>query len=371
MNLIFFIVFLLSVIIQIYFVYFFAKFIRFKISIPEIDEKQPVSVIICAKDEAENLKNFLPFIYKQNYPVFEVVLINDRSIDHTREIMQEFKEKYPGITRVVNVPVSNDNRLRGNKKYALTLGIKAAKFNRLLFTDADCKPASENWIQLMQNRFSEKKQIVLGYGKYQKTSGFLNKLIRYETLQTAIQYFSYALNGMPYMGVGRNLAYTKELFMQNNGFYSHLDILSGDDDLFVNEAATTVNTTICIHPDSFTLSLPKQNLKSYIHQKRRHISTANKYKLKFKILLGLYYFSLVLFWLTAVISLLLNGFVLYIIGMIFVRFTSMAWIQHKSANKLQEEGLIYWFPLLEISLILFQFYIFVINLIQKPKYWTK
>jgi len=330
----------------------------------------PVSVIICAKDEAKNLQKFLPEIYKQNYPDFEVILINDRSIDRTFDVMKDFEERYPTQTKLVNVPRNNDNRLMGNKKYALTLGIKAARNNVLLFTDADCKPAGKNWIQQMTQKFNSGKQIVLGYGKYNRQTGFLNKLIRFETLQTALQYFSYALKGIPYMGVGRNLAYTKELFMQNNGFYSHLDIMSGDDDLFINETATTENTAICSNPEAFTISQPKESWPAYIHQKRRHISTASHYKPLHRNLLGLYYTALLGFWLTAIILLITQSYWQIVAGVWLLRIISAWYINDKANHKLQEKDLSIWFPVLEISLLLFQLLIFVINIFKKPSRWA-
>jgi len=331
----------------------------------------PVSVIICAKDEAENLKDFLPEIYRQNYPDFEVVLIDDRSIDDTFDVMQDFKERFPDKTRLVKVNFNDDERLRGNKKYALTLGIKAAKYPYLLFTDADCRPASANWIQQMVQKFSDSKQLVLGYGKYQTQTGFLNKLIRFETVQTALQYVSYALKGMPYMGVGRNLAYTKDLFMQNNGFYTHLDILSGDDDLFVNEVATAENMAVCLHPDSFTISKPKQSFGDFIRQKRRHISTAQYYRLKHRLLLAWYFVSLSGFWLTAIILLTMPYQWQVVLGIVFVRLATAWYINYQTNKRLQEPGLTSWFPVLEITLILMQLYFFVLNLFKKPVYWNK
>ena len=331
----------------------------------------PVSVIICAKDEAENLKQFLPEIYRQNYPDYEVVLIDDRSIDDTFDVMQDFEERFPDKTRLVKVNFNDDERLRGNKKYALTLGIKAAKHPYLLFTDADCKPASANWIQQMVQKFSQSKQLVLGYGKYQVQTGFLNKLIRFETVQTALQYLSYALKGMPYMGVGRNLAYTKDLFMENNGFYTHLDILSGDDDLFVNEVATADNTAVSLHPDSFTISKPKQTLGDFIRQKRRHIGTAQYYHLKHRLLLAWYFISLSGFWLTAVLLLAVRYQWQIVLGIVFVRLATAWYINYKVNKQLQEPGLTGWFPVLEISLILMQLYFFVLNLFKKPEYWNK
>jgi len=351
-----------------YYFCIFRKLIQYK-RLNKNKTQKPVSVIICAKDEANNLKKFLPEIYAQDYPDFEVILIDDRSLDDTFDVLKSFEEKYPEKTKIVKVNFSNDTRLSNSKKYALTLGIKAAKHNHLLFTDADCRPVSQNWITQMTGQFSPQKQLVLGYGKYAEKAGFLNKIIRYETVQTALQYFSYALSGKPYMGVGRNLAYTKDLFMNNNGFYSHLDLLSGDDDLFVNEVATRDNTAICLHPDSFTLSQPKNRWTEYIYQKRRHISTAGHYKKQHKILLAWYFTALSGFWLTAAFLLANLYLPYYVSGIIFARLLPAWYINAKTNQKFNEKHLTAWYPVLEIVLICLQFYIFVINLFKKPDYW--
>ena len=367
-SLILFLIFSFSLLC--YYLCIFIKLLKHHPKPAEHTSPLPVSVIICAKDEAKNLQKFLPEIYNQNHPDFEVILINDRSIDDTFDVMKSFEEEHPQQTKLVNVPYSNDSRLSGNKKYALTLGIKAAQNNILLFTDADCRPAGKNWISRMTGQLTGEKQIVLGYGKYRRQPGFLNKLIRFETLQTALQYFSYALKGIPYMGVGRNLVYTKDLFMQNNGFYSHLDIMSGDDDLFINETATAENTAICIHPESFTISIPKATWKTYLHQKRRHISTASHYRTLHRNLLAYYYMALTGFWITAGLLLASRNFWQIVMGMIFVRLLTAWFINYKTNAKLQEKDLSIWFPVLEISLLLFQFLIFVINLFKKPSRWA-
>jgi hypothetical protein len=251
------------------------------------------------------------------------------------------------------------------------MGIKGASNKHLLFTDADCQPVSVNWIAQISSKFTEQKQLILGYGKYKEyKNSFLNKLIRYETVQTALQYFSYALKGMPYMGIGRNLAYTKDLFMENNGFYSHLDILSGDDDLFVNEVATSENTEICVNNEAFTLSKPKKTWATFIHQKRRHIGTAKYYQTKHKLLLGLYFLSQMLFWTLGTILLALQFQWKIVLGIVLARFLIWIYINYNTMRLLDEKRLFLWLPILELSLMLFQLFIFVINIFQKPKTWT-
>ncbi|NQV77443.1 MAG: glycosyltransferase, partial [Lutibacter sp.] len=329
---------------------------------------QPISVLICAKNEAENLKKNLLFFLKQSYLNFEIVLVNDCSKDNTLEIMKQFKKESKIAIKIVDVTANE--QFWGSKKYALTLGIKAASHEHLLFTDADCKPISENWISEMTTNFSNEHQLVLGYGAYKKIeNSFLNKLIRFETLLTAIQYFSYSKIGIPYMGVGRNLAYTKSLFFSVNGFAKHMKIKSGDDDLFINQVTTTQNTTNCISLNSFTESNPKTTLKEWIQQKRRHISTASYYKPLHKFLLGIFYSSQLLFW---VLSFILLSF-LYkwqlIIILILVRFLIQYIVIGYSAKKLNEKDLILFAPFLELFLIITQLFIFIKNLISKPTHW--
>lgn len=260
-----------------------------------------------------------------------------------------------------------NERFHNSKKYALTLGIKKAKHTRLLFTDADCSPQSEHWLQVMSTYYSEEKQLVLGYGPYRKKFGLLNALIRFETFITAIQYFSYARLGKPYMGVGRNLGYTSVLFDKHKGFVSHMQVQSGDDDLFVNEAATPSNTTYCLDPRSFTLSEPKSSFASWLKQKRRHISTAHHYKGFHKFSLGLYYLGNLAFWI--VLGLLLWQDLK--LGLIFLGVrVILQWLAYfGAAKKLKSFDLLLFAPLLELFLICIQLSIFSANSVSPKPSW--
>ncbi|MCB4809499.1 glycosyltransferase [Tamlana sp. 62-3] len=362
-----FYIFIVVVGIQIlFYLFIFSKLAFFKQQ-EQTKTNISVSVIICAKNEAENLKTFLPSIISQAYSNFEIVLINDASSDNTLDVMEHFADTNKNI-KIVNV--ENYETFWGNKKFALTMGIKAASHEHLLFTDADCKPASKHWISEMVSHFNTPKNIVLGYGKYKtKNKSFLNKVIRYETLITAIHYFSFAKIGLPYMGVGRNLAYTKTDFFKVNGFANHMKIKSGDDDLFINQIANKTNTAICITPNSFTISVPKLKFKHWYKQKRRHVSTAKYYKSKHKILLGLNYLAQFLFW---VLFILLSAFLFnweLVVSLFVLKLITQYIIVYKSAKTLQEKGLIGLLPFLEIFLIIVQLTIFINNLISKPNYW--
>ncbi|RIA08818.1 cellulose synthase/poly-beta-1,6-N-acetylglucosamine synthase-like glycosyltransferase [Flavobacteriaceae bacterium MAR_2010_72] len=360
--------FVIVVSIQIiFYLLIFGKFSFYKEKKRNATKNISISVIICAKNEAKNLKRFLPSVIAQEYHSFEIVLINDGSTDKTLKVMERFKALHDNI-KIVNV--KNIEAFWGNKKYALTLGIKAATHNFLLFTDADCEPLSKYWIRDMSSHFSTSKSIVLGYGSYKKIkNSFLNKLIRFETLLTATQYFSYAQMGLTYMGVGRNLAYRKELFFNANGFMNHMHLRSGDDDLFVNQIATKNNTSICVTPNSFTESIPKQTFKDWILQKRRHISTAKYYKLKHKLLLGIFYFSQLLFWILFPFLLIVSSFWELVVALVLLRFISANISLGLSSKKLKESDLIPYFPFLEVVIISIQFFIFIKNILSRSLHW--
>lgn len=276
------IVFGLSLLMQfIFYLGIYARFI-FRKQKTVKRKKEPVSVIICARNEADNLEKYLPAVLSQDYPDYEIIVVNDCSSDHTDEILGKYLKEYSHL-RTTNI--TEDKKFAHGKKLAITVGIKAAKHEILIFTDADCQPASDQWLKRIQQKFSREKSIVLGYGGYFRRKNLLNNYIRYDTMTIAWQYFSYALGGNPYMGVGRNLAYRKSLFFANKGFASHYHLLSGDDDLFVNETADSSNTAVEFSHDSHTRSEAKRSLKEWIKQKRRHFTTGKHYKARHKFLL--------------------------------------------------------------------------------------
>jgi len=238
-------------------------------------QELPVSVIIAARNEAANLTRHLPAFMEQDYSDFEVVVVNDCSYDESEDILKELQTRYP---RLKVVTIAEQAKYPTGKKFALTLGIKAAEHNVLLFSDADCYPASRQWIRQMQKQYIDKTEIVLGFGGYAREKTLLNLFIQYDTILTALQYLSHTLAGRAYMGVGRNLSYYRSLFFFHKGFVSHIKHLSGDDDLFVNQASTGSNTRINIEPEAYTISVPKKSWGAWNRQKNRHFSTGKFYR---------------------------------------------------------------------------------------------
>ncbi|MCY4778224.1 glycosyltransferase [Sphingobacterium sp. UT-1RO-CII-1] len=309
----------------------------------------PVSVVICAYNEEANLSAFLPSILNQNYPNYQVVVVNDCSTDETPWVLKEFTEQYPDKLKIVEI--KEHIQLKHTKKFALTLGIKAAQHEHLVFTDADCQPNSENWLSEMAGAFAfnKGKQIILGYSPYLRKGGFLNSLIRFETTHTAISYLSYALKGDAYMGVGRNLAYTKSLFFKGKGFNKHMHIKSGDDDLFVNHNATKDNVAVVINLESQVYSVPKDTWKSYYKQKARHSGASVLYKKRHKKMLATQLISAMLFYLMIVLCLTLFPNLWFIPLCIYlIRYLGQLIIFAKIYKKLQVIDLLIWLPFLDI-----------------------
>jgi cellulose synthase/poly-beta-1,6-N-acetylglucosamine synthase-like glycosyltransferase len=356
-------------VIVVQFIYYVVIFGRFSFAKPQTEtpKKISISVIVCAKNEEENATNFIPLLIEQDYPQFEIVLIDDASSDGTLEIFETYEKQYPNVKLV---KVENNEAFWGNKKFALTLGIKAAKYEYLLFTDADCYPSSKDWITKMSSQFTQQKTIVLGYGAYEKIAGsFINKLIRFETLLAATQMFAWAKIGKPYTGVGRNMAYKREEFFKVRGFMDHMQVRSGDDDLFINQAAEKSNTTVCYSPESFTYSKPKTTFSEWFTQKRRHVSTASYYKAFDKAQLGVFYVSQLAFLLLSII--LLSFLYQWIIVLSLIGFRYLfAWLSLGfSSGKLKEKDVMYWFPFIEIALIFVHLNVYLSNKFKKPVHW--
>jgi len=323
-------------------------------------EQPPVSVIICAKDEADNLRQFLPFILQQEYPDFEVIVINDGSTDETEGLLNDLSVEYPNL-RTTFVPVGARNL--STKKLGLTLGIKAAKNEILLFTDADCMPEDNTWIARMARNFTPETDFILGYGAYLNKKGFLNRLITYDTLFIALQYMGMAISHKPYMGVGRNLAYRKTTFFANKGFASNLNLISGDDDLFVNKASNKHNTKVEIAPDSITWSEPNNTFSGWFFQKERHLSVSSYYKAgsKFRLSLepmtrGLFYASLILTFVVGNLITLIAAAVLFV-----TRLIIQLVIVNKSSKYFGERKYIFTLPLFDILLPLVNLYLLTVG----------
>lgn len=328
--------------------------------------KEPVSVIICARNEDDNLTEFLPRILVQNYPEFEVVVVNDCSIDNTENVIDEFAKIFPNLKKV---NIKEDDYYKHGKKFAVLVGIKGAKYDNLVFTDADCFPAGEQWLAEMAGKFSTTKEIVLGYGAYKKEPGFLNKLIRFDTFLIAANYLSAAVKGKAYMGVGRNLAYKKSLFYKQKGFSKHYHIESGDDDLFINDACTPENTAISVSHASVTYSVAKKTFTDWKRQKQRHLTTAPHYTSDSKLRIGFGYLLQYAFYILFFTLLFFKATFISALAGLIVKICLQMIIFRKVSKQLNEPDLWGMSFFYEFVLLMVYPVIHISKLLHKPNKW--
>jgi glycosyltransferase involved in cell wall biosynthesis len=360
------VILLISICVLLYYYFFyFLKLGSYKPNISESNYKPKVSVLIAARNEYKNLEKNLKTILDQDYPHFEVVVINDCSWDESQKLLEYYQEVYPHLKIC---ELKEQEKYPTGKKFALTIGIKAAQFEHLLFTDADCKPASNQWLKLMASKLENEKQLVLGFSPYLVQKGFVNLLARFESAVTGMFYFSAAIDKNTFMGVGRNLGYTRDLFFNQKGFAWHQHIRSGDDDLFVNRAANSMNVAIQLHPDSFVYTESKKTFSDWSRQKTRHNITGKYYKPNHKVFLGSFYAASLLFYIS-IISLLIYdiSFWQIALGVFLFKLVSQSVIYFMAFKKLNYQNLTYFIVLLDFLFVIYIFLFGTIGLFTKHR----
>ena len=344
------IVFGLSLLIQL--LYHWGKFSKIaffkKVGRPKLDEElEPVSIVICARDVYEYLIDLIPALLTQDYPDYEIVVVNDCSDDETEEYLKDLERREPKIK-----PVQLKQHLNffNGKKFPLSMGIKSAKNDIIVLTECNCMPVNDQWLRSVVNRYNNQTEIVIGYSTYVQKKSTLNRIMRFDALQNGLLYLSAALSRRPYMGVGRNLSYRKELFYRNKGFISHYMTSVGDDDLFISQVANKKNTEVLIDAENAILTTPTSSFKLWIRQKSSRYSTVSKYNVGARISLSLFYLSQFLFYASFIALLCMkpafvitNGTAFYIPVLVFfflLRFGTQLIIYHKASKRLGEKGLL-------------------------------
>ena len=353
-------IFVLLAAVQIaYALYFFRRIFSIPpaASLPT-GERHPVSIIICAKNEAVNLQQNLPLILSQRYSnesgaaLYEVIVVNDASDDNTAQVLKDTEQRYSNLWDVI-VPAGAVRGLKG-KKYALSKGLEAASYDWLLLIDADCVPASDVWLEKMVAPLATGKQIVAGYGGYHKGNGPLNAFVQWETMHTFVQYSTYALAGKPYMAVGRNMAVTRQAYQTAVASLVWNALPSGDDDLLVRIAGTKDNVAVVCDELAFTGTKSKATWAEWIKQKQRHLSTGKYYKPEIKRMLGLYGIAHAGLWISF-FALLFSDHVVFAIIIMVIRCIVYWVLWGQVAAKLGNRKMIFLFPLFDIAWMVYNF----------------
>jgi glycosyltransferase involved in cell wall biosynthesis len=362
--------FVCAIVIQWFYASFFFKRIFTLSKSAQQPNHQPagVSIIICAKNEATNLLKHLPAILSQKYNgPYEVIVINDASGDDTPAVLQDLALTHGNLKIVSSSP--SDERILKGKKHALSIGAAAASYDWLLLTDADCQPAGDQWLELMTAPLSQGKEIVAGYGEYEKTGGLLNAFIRWETMHSFLQYSTYALAGNPYMAVGRNMACTKSALLKAQASDIWNELPSGDDDLLVSICGNKHNVAVVSDPLAFTYTEAKATWREWAGQKQRHLSTGKYYKANIKLLLGLYGVSHAIIW-AGFFILLCSPFWTMACALLAARCLTYWLIWMNTCMKLKEKSLVYLFPLFDIGWMIYNFAFFPYITWKNKNHWT-
>ena len=331
----------LSFIVQV--VLYLFLFIRVNQSQVAVHGQPSVSVVVAIKNELENLKSNLDAWLSQDYKNYELIIVDDNSSDESYNFL---KNRSAETSRL---RITRNNQYAG-KKGAMTTGISIASGEWILTTDADCLPADQHWISKAMS-LAHDFDVILLYGPYLSQNSVLNKFIRYETWYIAMQYLSLAQIDFPYMGVGRNLAYKKEVFDKSGGYRLHDNLLSGDDDLFISSLKK--KWRIGINLSAFTYSQPSISIVGLIGQKRRHLSTATSYPMRVQIMLSGIFLSHLLFYLSAFGLFLHDSYTFLVISILVARYLILLYVAHQKMNQLNEKKLWYWSPLLDMCLLLY------------------
>lgn len=324
----------------------------------------PVSVVIAAKNEEYHLKDKLVFFLEQDYPEFEVIVVNDASTDECEYVLKAFSKLYPCL-KVVNI-VENVNKFRG-RKFPISLGIKSAKYDHIVLAGADCVPSGFEWLKNLARNFSEKKEVVLGFCTYTKQKGLFKFLLQYDNLTTAMNYMGLALSGHPYRGDGRNIAFKKDLFFKVGGFTKHYNLPLGEDDIFIRNVSTASNTTVSLTPESFLSSDAKHTYKEWKRQKIDRLSTYKYYKPSIKFLLSIPNITTLLFYAFVITLLLLSLPFEYIILAIVIKFALQILIYFKSCKRLGIKRVFIFAPLIELYFLLLNAELRLLSLFRKKK----
>jgi glycosyltransferase involved in cell wall biosynthesis len=333
-----------------------------------VTEPHAVSVIVCAHDEEQNLRELVPLLLKQDHPHFEVIVVEDRCNDGTYDYLLQATKQHKSLKMV---RVTNKPEHISGKKFGLTLGIKAAKHDWVLLTDADCRPESDLWLRRMTEKYHSETRLVVGFSPYFRQAGLLNSFIRFEAFVTGIQFIGLALLGKPYMGVGRNLAYAKSLFLDNKGFNRHLAVVGGDDDLFVNQHATAKNTMVQFGREALTFSKPKTSWVEFYHQKLRHLSVGKRYKFSDRFILGLFAITWLISCFLVIPASFFSSFAWWLIGVFLLRSLLLTGLVHLGSHKLGDPFEAWKVPILDFIYAFYYLVAGAVALASKKIRWKR
>jgi glycosyltransferase involved in cell wall biosynthesis len=336
-------------------------------------ESPPISIVLYVERDVETLRDQLLSLLSQDYPSYEVVVVIDDTSDLTEVVLKGLEKEYANLYHTY---IPEGAKYVSRKKLALTIGIKAAKHDILLFTEALCRPVSNKWIASFSRAYTPETEIVQGLCGYRYTDGFMHRFIAYDNLMEGMQYLSATLAHHPFTGNGRNLSYRKSLFFNKKGYYQSLALRDGDDDLFVNESATPKNTRIVYSPDSLTETPPVSEFRQWMATKFARAVTSSRYKGAMPLFFRMETLSYFLFIGAGIATVLTTGLSdmwemsVTAGGLVLTRYVTKVVILHKASALFKQKPVTVWLFVLEFIHPLFSMYIHIRRLFHRKEEYT-
>ena len=358
--------FFVATLIQLFYFWVYFSKLTFYREIRLNDDLPPVSVVLTASNQYADLRKNLEHFLNQDYPGFEVVVVIDNSDDGTDELLKEFSKQYEQLHIV---ELKQKLNWFSGRKFALSLGIKSAKFSTILLSDPACRPESKNWVSEMVSGFRHQTEIVIGYSTY-LTESKINRWLRFTAFHDALFYLSMAISGKAFKGIGKNLSYSRDLFYRHKGFSSHYAISAGDDELFVNRAARKANTEVRVSPQSRVLHVRPVSFLKWIQLERTRLRIRRMFRTRHKVLLRIFSVSALSFYGLFAALLATGAPLIAVFGVLALRLISQIIIYSKVLKKLSESRLLLLSPLFEIFIIIADFLLWISIIFSPAKKWA-
>ncbi|MCR5820819.1 MAG: glycosyltransferase [Bacteroidaceae bacterium] len=220
-------------------------------NLPTAKLVEPLTIVIPAHNQAEQLRKHLPAILNQDYEDFEVVVVVIASSDDTVALLEAMEQRYKYL-RHTSTPNSAHNI--SLERLALTLGIRGAQHEWVVVTQANAEPISKNWLYDIATtiRRHPKAELVLGFARYEKhSSNWFDLKIGFYRLWHAIANFDHVEACYPAVrGDGCNMAVRKSLFLSSSCFSETQNLSVGACELMANRLSNKYNTALCMDADA-------------------------------------------------------------------------------------------------------------------------
>ncbi|MDR1951314.1 MAG: glycosyltransferase [Bacteroidales bacterium] len=344
----------------------------------DTSDRKPISVVIATRNEHDQVRHNLPFFLDQNYANFEVVVVIDDSDKDLVYIMNEFEKQYSNL-KVVSFEWARNFFV--SRKFAESVGIKSATHERILLSNITTRPASPDWIAQMSRTLSGNKKIVIGYHTLASKTSLAHAFIRFDTFFYTLRYLRATISGHPFTADSKNLAFDRSLFYDTKGVARFYNVNTGDEDMFVNKAATEVNTTIEIHPNAFVKGQQLTTFSEWFAMKVRHRVLIREFKTINRLGLGIHDLFMSLFYIVSFTILgcfflpETNPFdmpleFLMIAGGIFMLKTLIQWIVFKRMMaRFKEQGFLLLIPVFDLMKLILLPVLLLIGLFTKRITW--